>query len=62
MGKEDNSKLGTLVGSPRGYKSKLDSDFNSNQFESDLAPEPLDEIPEGEDSDNSGSSDSSDKK
>jgi hypothetical protein len=33
IGREDNSKLGTLFGSPRAIKAKLNADFNARQFE-----------------------------
>lgn len=42
VGKEDNSKMGTLAGNALDFKAKLQSDFNAPLFENF---EPLDEEP-----------------
>lgn len=43
VGKEDNSKMGTLAGSPRAYNQKLDADFNNAPLFENVRIETLDE-------------------
>lgn len=59
LGKEDNSKFGTLAGNPKDFRLKVETDFNADQFEK-IAHEPLSAIPEDQNSNNSSDSSSSD--